>query len=168
MDSKYSTVTKMVPGEADPYCARRARRKGGIVFTSDSDLLIYDLGKHGSVVYFSDLELHVRDGDDVSDVHVCIHANEFRPHAITQRLRLPDLVGLAYVMARHPSLEVPQIVSSYVLPVAGKPTNNVSQDFGDFRVPYIINLSRFKVSNFDGAHLKAYKTNRHFLDNRLV
>lgn len=52
---RYGQVTHLVPGEADPFCAQDVRQNGGILLTADSDLLLYDLGPTGSVVYFHDL-----------------------------------------------------------------------------------------------------------------
>ncbi|KAK7981984.1 DNA replication initiation factor cdc45 [Apiospora saccharicola] len=45
-------VVQVVPGEADTYCAEDIRQNGGTVLTSDSDLLMEDLGPHGSVAFF--------------------------------------------------------------------------------------------------------------------
>ncbi|KAK8051429.1 hypothetical protein PG993_002814 [Apiospora rasikravindrae] len=45
-------MVQVVPGEADTYCAEDIRQNGGIVLTSDSDLLMEDLGPQGSVAFF--------------------------------------------------------------------------------------------------------------------
>ena len=55
--SQYAKVTEMVPGEADLFCAAAARMSSGMVLTGDSDLLVYDLGPKGGVVFFNQLEL---------------------------------------------------------------------------------------------------------------
>ncbi|KAH8667460.1 XPG domain containing-domain-containing protein [Tricladium varicosporioides] len=52
----YQQITEVVPGEADIYCAHSLKTHGGIVLTGDSDLLVYDLGENGSVVFFRDME----------------------------------------------------------------------------------------------------------------
>ncbi|KAJ3493522.1 hypothetical protein NLG97_g4678 [Lecanicillium saksenae] len=44
---KYKSTIQVVPGEADGYCAKAAVEDGGIVITSDSDLLVHDLGSGG-------------------------------------------------------------------------------------------------------------------------
>ena len=44
---KYKPIVQVVPGEADGYCARTAVEIGGVVITSDSDLLVHDLGAGG-------------------------------------------------------------------------------------------------------------------------
>ncbi|KAF4125363.1 hypothetical protein GMORB2_4203 [Geosmithia morbida] len=54
---QYSKVLRIVPGEADTFCARHlARAKKGVVLTSDSDLLVHDLAG-GRVVFFRDIYL---------------------------------------------------------------------------------------------------------------
>lgn len=53
---EYQQITEVVPGEADTYCAHSLNKHGGIVLTGDSDLLVYDLGENGSVVFFRDVE----------------------------------------------------------------------------------------------------------------
>ena len=58
----FASVVEVVAGEADSFCARRAHETGATVLTSDSDLLIYDLGE-GSVMMFKDI---VRITDDES------------------------------------------------------------------------------------------------------
>ena len=54
----YGPLTTVVPGEADTFCAEHARTHGGgTVITSDSDLLVQDLGADGAVVLFRDIDL---------------------------------------------------------------------------------------------------------------
>lgn len=52
---RYAQVTHLVGGEADPFCAQDIKQNGGVLLTADSDLLLYDLGPTGSVVFFHDL-----------------------------------------------------------------------------------------------------------------
>lgn len=54
---KYREITHLVPGEADPYCAEDVRKNGGTILTGDSDLVLYDLGSTGGVVFFHDLDV---------------------------------------------------------------------------------------------------------------
>lgn len=53
---EYGHLIHLVPGEADSFCADDVKSKGGTVITSDSDLLLYDLGSSGSVVFLTDLD----------------------------------------------------------------------------------------------------------------
>ena len=52
----WAPLIQVVPGEADTYCAQDVRQNGGIVLTSDSDLLVQDLGADGRVSFFWDVE----------------------------------------------------------------------------------------------------------------
>lgn len=51
----YSQITHLALGEADPFCANDVRHNGGTILTADSDLLLYDLGPAGSVVFLQDV-----------------------------------------------------------------------------------------------------------------
>jgi len=91
--SKYASLTSVVPGEADAFCAEAARQGKATILTSDSDLLVHDLGEHGRVILFRDFEI----------VHLaskgkCIKAVEYFPNGIAARLALPNLVKAAYFM----------------------------------------------------------------------
>ncbi|KAH0255753.1 hypothetical protein KCU84_g23099, partial [Aureobasidium melanogenum] len=79
LESRFSALVSVIPGEADAYCADAARKHGGVIFTSDSDLLVHDLGESGK---------------------------EYHPAAIAKRFELPNLVKLAFFMAQdhHKSL----------------------------------------------------------------
>ncbi|KAL2267554.1 hypothetical protein VTJ83DRAFT_4831 [Remersonia thermophila] len=79
--STFGPLVRTVPGEADGFCARHVcKHGGGIIFTSDTDLLVHDLGGGGSVVFFGDIEL---DGDATSSRLV---ARVYRPEEICRRL----------------------------------------------------------------------------------
>lgn len=55
LSSRYGAVTHVVPGEADPFCAEMARTaQATLILTSDSDLLIYDIGS-SNVVFLDDI-----------------------------------------------------------------------------------------------------------------
>lgn len=53
--SHWADAVKVVPGEADAYCAQDVCQNGGLLLTADSDLLLQDLGTSGRVVFFWDL-----------------------------------------------------------------------------------------------------------------
>ncbi|KAI1853272.1 hypothetical protein JX266_001978 [Neoarthrinium moseri] len=85
----WKSVVRVVPGEADAFCADDVRQSGGIVLTADSDLLIEDLGPEGSVVFFWDLFEKSADGrEDIS-------AQEYTPRDIEARLDLDKSGGLS-------------------------------------------------------------------------
>ena len=96
----YSVFTKIVPGEADAFCALHARSHGGVILTSDSDLLVHDLGQGGSVAFIGDMEL--RSGPKQTVV-----AAEYLPAHICARLSIPPEKGvpaLAFELNSTPSL----------------------------------------------------------------
>ncbi|KAK5003256.1 hypothetical protein LTR28_010393 [Elasticomyces elasticus] len=91
LNSRFATITRVEPGEADAYCAQHAKANGGTIFTSDSDLLVHDLGGSGKVVLFRDLEaVHIAGKGTV------LTASQYHPAAIAARLQLPDLVKAAF------------------------------------------------------------------------
>ena len=88
--SHYRRITEMVPGEADGFCAARSRTCGGVVLSSDSDLLVTDLGSAGFVSLFKDLSLDTENGSQT------VKTSLFKPKEIAEYLGLPDLLGLAF------------------------------------------------------------------------
>jgi hypothetical protein len=82
---RYKPIVRVIPGEADIYCASLVRGTGGIVITSDSDLLVHDLGASGKVVFFRDMEMKKDDR---------LWAPIFHPVHIAGRLDLPGQRGL--------------------------------------------------------------------------
>lgn len=100
---KYAPVVKLVPGEADGFCARHVRSNGGMIFTSDTDLLVHDLGSDGSVAFFADIELD-------SETQRLV-APQYRPADLCRRLSIePDsgLIHLAFMVKRETHLSFEQ------------------------------------------------------------
>lgn len=97
--SRYIDLTAIVPGEADPYCALAACDLGGMILTSDSDLLVFDISPRASVVFFKDIELQ---NDEFGQSQ--LKANKFHPSSICQRLQLPNLHRLAYEIRSDPTI----------------------------------------------------------------
>jgi hypothetical protein len=80
---RYGHVVHLVPGEADGFCAKHVREHGGTIFTSDSDLLVYDLtigdtDTSASVVFLPDIELDSTNNRLVAPV--------YKPEEICRRL----------------------------------------------------------------------------------
>ncbi|KAK3687667.1 XPG domain containing-domain-containing protein [Podospora appendiculata] len=99
---RYASLTEVVPAEADVFCARHARQHGGVVLTSDSDLLIHDLGPDGSVVFLGDI--------DVNTESMTVSALQYSISDICQRLSLNPETGMAHLafeltMDSHLSIE---------------------------------------------------------------
>jgi len=91
-DQKWGPLVEIVPGEADMYCAEYVRQHGGIVLTTDSDLLVTDLGVDGGVSFFDDVT-HIGN----SPASVGLTALKFSSHAINDLLRLDNVGGLGRV-----------------------------------------------------------------------
>lgn len=89
---RYRNITHMVPGEADPYCAEDLRKNGGTLLTGDSDLVLYDLGPAGSVVFLHDLEIDKLPTDltavEVAERRRIITAMTYEQSEICRRLSL--------------------------------------------------------------------------------
>ncbi|KAF7560245.1 hypothetical protein G7046_g3915 [Stylonectria norvegica] len=101
----YKPLVRLVPGEADVYCAHNLDRARGVVLTSDSDLLVHDLGD-GSVVFFRDIHL---------DGYSRLACATFCPGKICNRLGLPlsaDMCRLAYELKCSPHHTLPQLLQT--------------------------------------------------------
>ena len=96
---QYSHLTHLVPGEADCFCADHVSREGGALLTSDSDLVLYDLGQHGSVVFFNDIEITAQEAGRPTVL-------TYSQHAICERLSLEpgqqDMLSLAFEIKMDP------------------------------------------------------------------
>jgi hypothetical protein len=90
--SSFQEISYVVPGEADTFCAHHVRRHGGTILTSDSDLLAYDLGLNGSVIFFKDLE-EVANSDGLR-----LTGMKYDVTTIAHRLNLQSLLPLAYAI----------------------------------------------------------------------
>ena len=87
----------MVAGKADAFCALVASKRGCLILTGDSDLLIHDLGL-GAVVFLNDVELH-KEGDIEN-----LSARMFKPQQIARRLEIDSISRLAYELSEHAPL----------------------------------------------------------------
>ncbi|KAH7241782.1 XPG domain containing-domain-containing protein [Fusarium tricinctum] len=111
--SRYAKLVHLVPGEADAYCAQHVSGSGGTVLTSDSDLLVHDLGK-GSVVFLRDIYL-----DEQSNL-ACA---SFSPAYICEKLKLAssaEICRFAYERKCSPHLTLPQLLRDCARPVTDR------------------------------------------------
>lgn len=105
--SFYAPIVSVVPAEADVFCAQAAFETGCTILTGDSDLLVYDLGKHGNVVFFDQIELRVAK----SPYHCpIINVLTNQPSDIARRLGLEDFKRLAYQIKKDPSISLLEAV----------------------------------------------------------
>ncbi|RDA92144.1 hypothetical protein CP533_5571 [Ophiocordyceps camponoti-saundersi (nom. inval.)] len=111
--SKYKDITLVVPDEADAYCAAHVSKRGGLVLTSDSDLLVYDL-RGAKVAFFRDMTL-----DSDSQITCSVSS----PDQICERLGLSvsaGLLRLAYEQKQAPYATVPELVQACSRAVANE------------------------------------------------
>lgn len=87
------SLVHMAAAEADPYCALHARRTGAAILTSDSDLLAYDLGPNGSVVFLNTLELAPDPftfGSEPADPETRVFGTRYHAPSIISKLNVPS------------------------------------------------------------------------------
>ena len=90
-DTEYSSCTSIVAGEADDWCALHAKANArSIVFTSDTDLLLYDYPPETLIVFFQD-----------SDVSAGMKT--YAPEQIRQKMQLKSLVQFAFALVQEPT-----------------------------------------------------------------
>ncbi|KAI4267976.1 MAG: hypothetical protein LQ337_008100 [Flavoplaca oasis] len=104
--TKYASITEIVPGEADTFCAKAAKDEGGMILTSDSDMLVYDIGDKNAVVFFTGLEIY--DNPDSTRVSSVLKANVYPTAQIAKRLEVSSLLLLAYHCKSDPTLSLSQ------------------------------------------------------------
>lgn len=141
----------IVPGEADAYCAGYAEEHGGIILTGDSDLLAYNIGEEGSVVFLSDMEfLEIDDAGTTVD-HPLVRNVIFpcyQSAAIQRRLNLPKPFGMAAV-----AFEIDKDPSCGFVGVLQRARSRLSSDYRS---------SGFRgfLSRYSGALLESPGTRR--------
>ncbi|KAK2001640.1 hypothetical protein LX36DRAFT_653140 [Colletotrichum falcatum] len=124
--TKYATLVRLVPGEADAYCAEDVLRKGGTILTSDSDLAIHDL-KTGAVAFFRDLHIVS------SDERVRLVGSKFSPSDIAKRLQLPEDQGMrrfGYELSKSSRPKFSQVLENCKGEVSDP------EEFRSFCIPY--------------------------------
>jgi hypothetical protein len=135
LESRYSPSVSVIPGEADAYCAEAAREFGGVIFTSDSDLLVHDLGVSGKVILYRHLEaIHLPSRGK------CLKTQQYHPAAIAQRFSLSNLVKLAFFMSQDHHKSISENVR-----LAAKDTP-MSSGFAEFAEQYA-SLPKFSRLN---------------------
>lgn len=90
--SAYASRTRIVPGEADDWCALHAKDHArSIIFTSDSDLALYDYPQETLIVFFHDATLSTGD------------TKVYSPHHIQRKLQLKSMLPFALAILQEPS-----------------------------------------------------------------
>ncbi|MCJ1439706.1 MAG: hypothetical protein MMC23_000187 [Stictis urceolatum] len=125
--SRYSNLIKLVPGEADVFCAHYARLQGCIVLTSDSDLLVYDLGDAGSVTFFDSLQF----GECPACHEQAVIAKLCRPKNVCSRLGIKCLLDLGYEIKSDYTISLSEAVGR-----AKRASSRHDRDFLEFAKEY--------------------------------
>lgn len=90
--SRFADRVKLVPDEADVYCANYAKRHGGVVLTNDSDLAVHDLGRDGEMAFLDSLQL--------TPCSLCgssaVTAKIISPEGIAKKMNISDLKRFAF------------------------------------------------------------------------
>lgn len=110
LSHRYQQLVRLVPGEADAYCAQHLLKLGGTVLTSDSDLLVHDLGL-GRVVFLRDIYL-----DGASSLAGVF----FSPSLICEKLGLlssDQIRRIGYERRQNPNQSFPQILQECLKPI---------------------------------------------------
>ena len=104
----WADVTFMVPGEADVACSCVSREKGSAVLSSDSDLLLYELGQHGCVLFLDSVGMYNWNRNRPADARIT--ALRLRPADLVQRLGITDIRYFAYELTRTPQASLSDLV----------------------------------------------------------
>ena len=90
LNSPFASKTQTVPGEADDWCASHAKEHlRHIIFTSDTDLVLYDYSVDTLIVFLHD-----------ADVATGIKA--YSPNKIRKQLQVASLATFAYTLIENP------------------------------------------------------------------
>ena len=107
-DFPWAAVTVMIPGEADSECARTSKLTGSAVLTNDSDLLLHDLGPHGSVLLLNSVELS--EWNSLRPVESNIKAKRLSPKLLACRLGINNIHHFAYELQKNPQLGLSELI----------------------------------------------------------
>lgn len=104
----WANVTVMVPREADADCACVSRITGSAVLTNDSDLLLHDLGLHGSVLLLDSVEMSRWNPHKPTEAE--IRALRLCPAVIARRLQIVDIRRLAFELRHNPQAGLAELI----------------------------------------------------------
>lgn len=166
--SGYAPVTSVVPCEADLFCARAALEPNRTILTNDSDLLLYDLGVSGEVVFFNQIE--IRNTHEISSDCAVLYAFVSQPSKIASRLGLRGLRRLAFEIREDKSINLRNAVMRAKQSVASFAPESPSirqSDFKNFENQYDTKLSGFEAITRAGMTFGTDVSQGCFLDPRL-
>ncbi|KAL4991565.1 XPG domain containing-domain-containing protein [Aspergillus falconensis] len=130
-DFPWASITTMVSGEADAYCASAARYINSCILTNDSDLLLYDLGDYGSVVFLDSVELR---SDFMQPLSFQIKARMLRPSLTARRLGIPNLLLLSFELLKaRPETGLVELLRRAKSGIAEVEMSNYQQFAGEYQ-----------------------------------
>lgn len=122
MSSEFAHITRNVPGEADDWCALQAREHSpSIVFSDDTDLLLYDYPQEFRLLFYRDVELWPEP-----------KFKGYSPHSICKELDLSTLLSFAYCLTRDPHASESKLIGE------AKSIDTTSHEFNNFAKRYSV------------------------------
>ncbi|KAH7077589.1 XPG domain containing-domain-containing protein [Paraphoma chrysanthemicola] len=127
--SSFASRTRIVPGEADDFCGLRAKDiPRSVIFTSDTDLVLFDYHPETLIVLF-------KDADSLAGLKA------YSPYHIAKKLQLKSLVPLAWAIQQRLSEGQNELVQD------ARSLDLESPPYLDFSQRYIAQLSSVSFSN---------------------
>ncbi|KAF2644880.1 hypothetical protein P280DRAFT_466145 [Massarina eburnea CBS 473.64] len=146
-DSEYASATHMVPGEADDWCAPYADdAPRPVIFSSDSDLLLYDYSAECRIVMFDNVELWPEP-----------QFNGFSPVQTARSFGLTSLIPFAYCLSLDKHLTFSALLEG------AKDVDPDSSDYREFSSRY----ERTETSDAYFEHFRSHPTTPQYLDVRI-
>lgn len=148
----WAGITAMVPGEADGKCAQIAQLTGCAVLTNDSDLLVYDLGAQGSVVFLNSIEMGGWSCHDPAESK--IKAVRIWPASLSSRLGIANIQHFAYELDKAPHLGQAELIQR---------SRNTSEDTPEYR----LFINEYQIDSRYGPIENVWQRLSQSLDTRL-
>ena len=115
--SRYKDRTCVVPGEADIYCASYVQQHGGIVLSTDLDLIVHDLGIGGAFSFFKG----IRSSRCKRCKGACLFATKsLKPYQIAQQLGVSHVSRFAFELLRDPQVTLDDAIQRAQQPIQPK------------------------------------------------
>jgi hypothetical protein len=130
-DSEYASLTFTVPGEADDWCAPYANKHPStVIFSDDTDLLLYEFPRDVRIISFRDSELWPEP-----------KFKGYYPARICQQLGLPSLGVYAYLLTNDPHKAELKLLEE------AKCVDTASEAYNDFIKRYTVTSE--SINTFD-------------------
>ena len=160
-NSQYKNIVEVIAGEADSHCAKAARERGDMILTSDSDMLVYDLGSRGAVAFLKELELQL--GGDTDRCSV-IQAQVLTPREIADRLGLNGLLRLAFEIREDSSVTLQEAMRRSKCDIT---SSTRSESLSTFSKEYAEEIGISQISGPQSSKIRTTMAKRQHLDPRI-